>query len=92
MALQYNLIMESGIVVNAAYATITNIYTQHIQTRNIHNINVEVYNNLSSYNDGKPPVTTISISRAFDPNDTVSFNDLYTYLKTLPEFTGATDV
>lgn len=91
MALQYNLTMDSGVVVNSAYATINQIFTIHNSSTNTHSVNVEVYKDVAAFTAGNPPVTNIGIVRDFDPTASVSFNDLYTWLKTLPEFAGAVD-
>lgn len=92
MALQLNIELNNGITVPTSYARIKCIIISHTKRRNIEMIDLEIYNNKDSYDNDKEPIMDLKFTRPYDDTMTTSFADIYTYLKTLPEFAGATDV
>lgn len=92
MALQFTHTMDTGVVIPTAYVRVSEIRTSHVLNQDVHNFELQIFNSLADYNNGKRPVQGLRISKSYDDTASLSFADIYAYLKTLPEFAGAIDV
>ena len=93
MALQTDRTLDSGIDVIGCYARIRSVELRRSNSNiDIAQIIVDFFKDATAYSEGKPSIKTESYETTFDDTTTLPISDWYTYLKTLPAFTGATDV
>lgn len=88
MALQFNFDNIYGADVSSAYAKIEDV---RITPEQYVTFTVKVYVSEQARTDNKQPIAHLSFNKSAC-NFSVSFEELYAYLKTLPEFNGAQDV
>ena len=93
MALQFSHTDNRGITIATAYARIENVeLLNHVSGNAQEDVRICIFASQSAHQSDKVPMDIWTFKRVFDPATTTSFADIYTYLKTLPEFSGATDV
>lgn len=85
MAIQAAYNSDVGILIPEAYLTVMSFSGD----RYLINFTVGIYANKAAYDLGRPPVEQHFYSMPFSGN---MLDILYTYMLTLPEFTGSIDV
>lgn len=89
MALQKELESETGAVFSEAYYRIDNIKLSKAEGLWI---SVNVYINEAAFNNEKEPIQLKNYRVGYNPNGGEPLTQAYEYMKTLPEYDGATDV
>lgn len=86
MALKCDVELESGLMIPDAYLRIETFSGSETHV----NFNLSVYINKTSFDEKKPPVTQINYGMEFD-KDRNLFSQMYSYLRTLPEYEDAVE-
>lgn len=86
MALQFNYENDFGLTVSSAYAKVEDLRVSNETVQ----FTLKIFGNEQARLDDKQPLAYRSIEKPLE-NFSVSYQELYNYLKTLPEFAGATD-
>lgn len=87
MALQFNFTNDnSGLTITNAYAKLGNFHGDKTNVR----FDVEIFVSSEARLDNKQPISHLTFNVPY--SDGMSIASLYTYMKTLPEFSQAIDV
>lgn len=97
MSLQKNIVLNNGLEITNAYLRISKITIEHNADEltgigDTQIIEIRAYLNKNAFDTKKDNIEVYNIIRTYDDTMSASFADIYTYLKTLPEFAGAVDV
>lgn len=82
---------EHGFEAPEAYWRVDEVLTIHNHAGNYHNILLKAYRNKEWYQSGGLEFDRKRVRKWYDPTSQVDFAELYTWIKTLPEFNGAKD-
>lgn len=104
MALQGSLTLDSGISISSAYLVVLGIFSNYITDDNFVSINIAIFKDAASYAGGLPEVmslchkcvgtdfTTYFSEAILDDLGKTSLSQSYTWLRTLPAYSGMTEV
>jgi len=84
MALICNVELESGLSLNGSYLKITNFSGTEKEL----SFQLNVYADKTSFEEKRPPVAYLSFVMEYNKGRDI-FEQMYDYLKSLPEYTGA---
>lgn len=104
MALQGQITFDNGIVLSSGYLIVTQVCLRYISNDNRADIGILIFKDLAAYNAGNPEV--IELKHVVDDGSFATYfaesilDDLgitcltqaYVWLKTLPQYSGLTDV